>query len=75
MSAAATTCRWPRAALQFPPGHRGVVSVIPGSVASEEVRQNLAWLRQPIPEALWAELKAERLIRAEAPTPRLNGPA
>jgi D-threo-aldose 1-dehydrogenase len=63
------------AALQFPLGHRSVVSVIPGPVASEEVRQNLAWLRQPIPEALWAELKAERLIRAEAPTPRLNGPA
>jgi hypothetical protein len=65
----------PLAACSSPLGHRSVASVIPGPVASEEVRQNLAWLRQPIPEALWAELKAERLIRAEAPTPRLNGPA
>jgi D-threo-aldose 1-dehydrogenase len=40
-----------------------------GPVKAEEVRQNLAWLSQPIPAALWAELKAERLIRAEAPTP------
>jgi D-threo-aldose 1-dehydrogenase len=57
------------AALQFPLAHPNVVSVIPGPVKPEEVRQNLAWLSQPIPEALWAELKAERLLRAEAPTP------
>ena len=33
------------AALQFPFGHRSVVSVIPGPVAAEEVRHNLAWMR------------------------------
>jgi hypothetical protein len=27
-------------------------------------------MRRDIPDALWAELKAERLIRADAPTPR-----
>jgi D-threo-aldose 1-dehydrogenase len=59
------------AALQFPLGHRSVVSVIPGPVSEEEVRQNLASMRRDIPEALWAELKAEGLIRADAPTPRL----
>ena len=59
------------AALQFPLGHASVVSVIPGPVATEEVRQNLAWMRRDIPDALWAELKAEGLIRAEAPVPRL----
>ncbi len=61
------------AALQFPLGHRSVVSVIPGPVAAEEVRLNLAWMRRDLPDALWAELKVEGLVRAEAPTPRLAG--
>ena len=58
------------AALQFPFGHRSVVSVIPGPVAAEEVRLNLAWMRRDIPDTLWAELTAEGLIRSDAPTPR-----
>jgi D-threo-aldose 1-dehydrogenase len=60
------------AALQFPLGHPSVASVIPGPRATEEVRKNLAWMRHDIPDALWAELKDEALIRAEAPTPRLR---
>ena len=59
------------AALQFPLGHPSVVSVIPGPVATEEVRQNLAWMRRDIPDALWAELKGELLICADTPTPLL----
>jgi D-threo-aldose 1-dehydrogenase len=58
------------AALQFPLGHPSVVSVIPGPVAAEEVRQNLAWMHRDIPAALWAELEAEGLLRPDAPTPR-----
>ena len=58
------------AALQFPLGHPSVVSVIPGPVTVKEVRANNAFMRHDIPNALWAELKAERLIRADAPTPR-----
>ena len=61
---------WDVAALQFSLGHPSVVSVIPGPVAPEEVRQNLAWMRRDIPAALWAELGAEGLIRPDAPTPR-----
>jgi D-threo-aldose 1-dehydrogenase len=57
------------AALQFPLAHPAVVSVIPGPVTPEEVRQNLAWLSLDTPDALWAELKSEALIRADAPTP------
>ena len=60
------------AALQFPFGHPSVVSVIPGPVTVKEVRVNVACMRREIPEALWAELKAERLIRADAPTPHLS---
>jgi D-threo-aldose 1-dehydrogenase len=57
------------AALQFPFGHRSVVSVIPGPVTTEEVRKNLAWIRSEIPVALWDDLKREGLIRQDAPTP------
>jgi D-threo-aldose 1-dehydrogenase len=60
------------AALQFPLGHSSVVAVIPGPVATEEVRKNLAFMRCDIPDALWAELKGEALIRADAPTPLLH---
>jgi D-threo-aldose 1-dehydrogenase len=60
------------AALQFPLGHRSVVAVIPGPVATEEVRKNLAWMRRDIPDALWVELKGAALIRADVPTPHLR---
>ena len=57
------------AALQFPLGHPAVASVIPGGLSPEHVRQNVAAFRHPIPSALWAELKHEGLLRADAPTP------
>src|SRR5262249_58004729 len=55
------------AALQFPLGHPAVVSVIPGPVTPEEVRQNLAWLSRDMPGALWTDLKEEGLIVSDAP--------
>jgi D-threo-aldose 1-dehydrogenase len=57
------------AALQFPLGHPLVASVIPGGLSPEHVRQNVAAFRHTIPPALWAELKQEGLLRADAPTP------
>jgi D-threo-aldose 1-dehydrogenase len=57
------------AALQFPFGHPSVVSVIPGPIATEEVRKNLAWMRREIPGVLWTDLKKEGLIRQDAPVP------
>lgn len=59
----------PAAALQFPFGHACVASVIPGGFKPEHVLANVGHMRHPIPADLWAELKAERLIRADAPTP------
>ena len=61
------------AALQFPLGHPIVASVIPGAIARREVEQNIASFEHPIPADLWAELKHERLIRADAPTPAAKG--
>ena len=57
------------AALQFPLHHPLVASVIPGAVSPEQVRRNLELMRIDIPQDLWAELKAEGLLRADAPTP------
>jgi len=57
------------AALQFPLGHPIVASVIPGAIAAREVEQNLACFRHEIPADLWAELKHEKLMRADAPVP------
>lgn len=59
----------PAAALQFPLAHPQVCSVIPGALSVAEVEQNLAYLRHPIPAALWAELRQENLLEADAPVP------
>jgi len=56
------------AALQFPLLHPCVVSVIPGGQSAAEVESNRAILEKSIPPALWQDLKAEGLLRADAPT-------
>lgn len=56
------------AALHFPLLHPAVVSVIPGGQSVAEVESNLAILDAVMPPALWAELKADGLIREDAPT-------
>ena len=57
------------AALQFPLGHPNVATLIPGARSPEEIEQNRAIFEVDIPAAFWAELKAEKLLRADAPTP------
>jgi D-threo-aldose 1-dehydrogenase len=58
------------AALQFPLGHPIVASVIPGAISRAQVEMNMAAFRHAIPADFWAELKHEKLIRADAPTPK-----
>ena len=60
----------PEAAIRFPLGHPAVVSVIPGGQKPTEVRRNADMLGRKIPAALWRQLKAEGLMRDDAPTPR-----
>jgi D-threo-aldose 1-dehydrogenase len=55
------------AAFQFPLRHPAVVSVVPGGQSVAEVQGNLAAARATIPPALWADLKAEGLLRPDAP--------
>jgi D-threo-aldose 1-dehydrogenase len=59
------------AALQFCAAHPAVAAVIPGPRTPEEVRQNAAAMVQPIPGALWAELKSSGLLPKEVPTPEV----
>lgn len=57
------------AAIRFPLGHPAVASVVLGAVTPEEVRRNVAAFSQEIPDALWRDLVAEGLLRADAPLP------
>lgn len=56
-------------ALQFPLAHQAIAAVIPGAVSESEVRANLQHFTAEIPAGVWEELKAERLVREDAPVP------
>ena len=56
------------AALKFPLNHPSVVSVIPGGQSVEEVKSNREILDREVPAALWEDLKAQGLMRQDAPT-------
>lgn len=56
-------------ALQFPLTHPSVASVIPGVSSLGQLRWNVAGMMQAIPAALWSDLKAGGLLRADAPVP------
>jgi D-threo-aldose 1-dehydrogenase len=57
------------AALQFPLHHPLVASIIPGAFAPSHPQRNVETMRIAVPEALWAALKDEGLLRRDAPTP------
>ena len=55
------------AALNFPLRHPSIVSVIPGGQTVAEVNSNRDILGKEIPAAVWTDLKAEGLMRQDAP--------
>ena len=57
------------AALQFPLGHPSVASVIPGAASAAQLWRNVETFSQPIPAEMWDELRAEGLLRDDAPVP------
>jgi D-threo-aldose 1-dehydrogenase len=59
----------PAAAIAFPLAHPAVVSTCVGARSAEQVRRNVELYLRPIPADLWSELKAEGLVRADAPVP------
>jgi D-threo-aldose 1-dehydrogenase len=61
--------RLPAAALQFPLAHPAVCAIIPGPRNAAEFDANLPLFTQPIPSALWRDLKTEGLLHEAAPVP------
>lgn len=59
----------PAAALAFPLAHPAVASVCVGARSAEQMRRNAALSRETIAPDLWRELKAEGLLRNDAPVP------
>lgn len=59
----------PAAALAFARAHPAVVSVCVGARSAGQIERNVALTNEPIPTDLWAELKALRLLREDAPVP------
>ena len=57
------------AALQFPLAHPAVTSLLVGARSPEELDEDLALLRTPLPPELWDDLRRERLLPEDAPTP------
>ena len=57
------------AAYAFPLGHPAVVSMIPGGQTVAQTHSNLAVAAAQVPGALWVDLKAEGLLRQDAPVP------
>jgi D-threo-aldose 1-dehydrogenase len=57
------------AAIQFPFGHPAVTAVLVGCRSVEELEENVAMFEQAIPEALWADLRAARLLADRVPVP------
>jgi D-threo-aldose 1-dehydrogenase len=58
------------AASQFALAHPVVTTIIPGTRVPDRVDENLNVVRERIPADFWAELKAEKLIRPDAPVPQ-----
>lgn len=69
-----TVCRefgvpLPAAALQFPLAHPAVVTCMVGAHDAAQLRQNIAWLQQPVPDAFWLALRDRGLVDERAPLP------
>ena len=57
------------AAMQFPLAHPAVAGLIAGIRRVDHLDEYPTLMREPIPTALWDDLRAEGLIAAGAPTP------
>jgi D-threo-aldose 1-dehydrogenase len=59
----------PAAALQFAGAHPAVLTSVIGTASPARVHDTTRLARMPLPAAFWAELRAEGLIRPDAPVP------
>ena len=61
----------PQAALAFCAAHPAVATIVLGAVTAQEVARNLHLVAQPVPAALWSDLKAQGLLAEAAPVPEV----
>jgi D-threo-aldose 1-dehydrogenase len=59
----------PVAAAQFALAHPAVATVCLGARSAAQVERNAALFDEPVPDAAWAELVHEGLLRPDAPIP------
>ena len=57
------------AALQFPSAHPAIGWVLAGARTAAELDENIALASEPIADAFWHDLRAQRLVAAAAPLP------
>jgi D-threo-aldose 1-dehydrogenase len=57
------------AALRFPFGHPAVAGVLVGARGAAEIEDAASMLRRPVPDALWAALRADGLLPPDVPVP------
>ena len=57
------------AALQFPRAHPAIACVLAGARSTTELDENIALMSEPIPDAFWRDLRAQRLVAEAAPLP------
>ena len=57
------------AAIQFPLAHPAVAAIVAGVRSVDHFDDYPQLIREPIPDALWADLKTEGLIAHDAPVP------
>jgi len=57
------------AAMQFVTAHPAVASLIVGARSPAQMGQNVGWFEAAIPSSFWTAMKAEELIRSDAPVP------
>lgn len=61
--------RLPAVAAQFVLAHPAVASAVLGMRSEAELRSNAELIRTPVPPGVWEALRAEGLVRADAPLP------
>ena len=57
------------AALQFSLAHPASAAIIPGASRPERIAEDHAALKATIPDDFWREMRAQRLVAADAPLP------
>ena len=65
----------PAAALQFPMAHPAVVSCVVGTRTATQLKLNLEWFEQAIPDAFWQALHDRGLVNPAAPIPKAGAAA